>query len=204
MTKTLRNKTLTITTITVLATFLMIFAIVDDAQANGTEEFECEEVVGSFFPPPATPPFVFSSASGECSELGEVSIASITTLVGPAFAPNCINLTTPIGLDSFAISEDGHVTFSMLLEQCFLDSTMTALPGPPTSFCSGPAATTAFFSTVTSSYMITGGLIDGKVVTGGTGTSTSTVDHCDPSAPFGNSFVSTLTGTIIISDDDDD
>jgi len=191
------KKIIAITTITVLVTTLILTAIVNDAEAvPNTKQFKCNNVVGSFFPPPLTAGLLFSSGVGQCSTMGSASLASITTFVGapgPSGA-NCILLATPAGLDSYAISKNSHVTFSMALEQCFFDA-LGAPASPAGPFCTAAGTDN---SVVTGAFTVTGGLVNGKVVTGGAGTITSTVDHCDPSAPFGNSFVSKLTGTFTV------
>ena len=202
----MNKKILTITTIAVLVTSLMTIAMVNDAQAlvPDTADFKCDKVFGSFFPPVAGT--VFSSAWGDCSLLGQASLTSITTVTGAGSVPAfCLALATPAGLEGFAINEKGNIRLSLILDQCFTD----AFGGPASpfgAFCAKvagvPVVGAPAFSTVTGFYTIpippaASGLVDGKPVVGGVGTVTSTVDHCDPSAPFGNSFVSTFTGTIV-------
>ena len=65
------------------------------AQANGTDtkELKCEDIIGSFVAPVA---LIFSSGVGDCSELGDVSFASVSSIAGPGSAANCIALTSPV------------------------------------------------------------------------------------------------------------
>jgi len=149
-------------------------------------------------------PLIFSSSEGKCKFTGHTAFASITTITGPGTSPNCITLVTPV--DSYGIGKKGnYFTFTMTLEQCFFEADgITITPSLPTGtdFCDTSVSTDAFFSTVTGTYTITGGELHDKkhgttLVTGGSGEITSSVDHCAMStAPYGNSVVTTMTGTI--------
>ena len=200
------KKILTITSITVLATFIMTMAMVNVAQAGlpltlDTADFKCDKVFGSFYPPPATGPLLFSSAWGDCSLLGQAGLTSVTGFAaGPVSEDNCILLETPAGLDGFAINEKGNIRFSLAVEQCFFDSDGAALAGLPPGFCG--SATHAFTSTVTGTYLMTGGrILMRSVIPGGMGAVSSAVDHCNGNiAPFANSVKTTLTGDIILGE----
>ena len=202
------KKILTITTMSVLMTSLILISMADVVQADtDTKELKCEEIIGSFFPPGAT---VFSSGVGDCSELGEVSFASVSSVSGPGSAANCIALTSPV--DSFLISEKGFITTATTgpnagpaVDQCFYTDAALSIPASPIgAFCAG-GPTDPAFSTIAGTFSVTGGLIDGKTVTGGSGSISGVVDHCAMSgAPFGNSSVASIMGTIDLSDDDDD
>ena len=212
----MNKKIMTITTIAVLATSLMTIAMLDDAQAQlvpDTSDFKCDEVIGSFFSPPATAPLLFSSAWGDCTLVGQAGLTSILVMTGAGpSGTNCITLATPPNpasgpptLESFAINEKGYISFNLFVEQCFFTDAALTIPASPLgSFCAGGPADPAF-STVSGSpltvpasgYTITpGGNVDGKPVVGGSGSTFSVVNHCDPSAPFGNSGVSSFSGTI--------
>lgn len=201
MTKTIFGKKLLIlSTIAVAVTGLALVATLDDAEAigkTGTFQFKCTESEGSFFDPTVTTPLVFSSAGhSNCTGLGPTSAASITIGVGAGTPFNCIDLITPVGVDADGISKKGFITFSMALKQCFFDSTGAAV-GFATPFCGG-VVSNIHTSTVTGSYLMTGGVISGRPVMAGTGTVSSAVDHCTVGvAPFANSVKTTLTGTIV-------
>ena len=200
---------MTITAIAVLVTSLTLISMADVAQADtGTKELKCKEIISSFFPP--GPTTIFSSGVGDCSELGEVSSAGVFGVpVAMGSAANCVALTTPV--DSFLISEKGFITLAATgpiagpaWDQCFFTDAALSTPASPAgAFCAG-GLTDPAFSTVTGDFTVTGGLVDGKVVTGGSGTVSSVVNHCDfGAAPFANSAVTSLMGTIDLSDDDD-
>ena len=201
MTKTIFGKKLLIlSTIAVAVTGLALVATLDDAEAKGktgTFTFTCTESEGAFFDPVVTSPFLISTAGhSNCTGLGPTNAASVAVVTGLGPAPNCITLATAAGADAYGISKKGFITFSMALTQCFFDST-GAVGSIAASFCGAPATNT-FTSTVTGTYTMTGGVISGNPITGGSGTVSSAVDHCTVgSAPFANSVKTTLTGTII-------
>lgn len=95
------------------------------------------------------------------------------------------------------ISKSGdHVMLSApVLTQYFTDSTGAPVQAA-TPFCAGAGSITS--STVTGPIVVTGGLDNGLPITGGAGTFTSSVNHCDSFAPFGNSSVTDITGTFTV------
>ena len=196
MKKIFEKNLLVLSAIAVAVTGLSVVATLDDAEAKGKTgifQFKCTESEGSFFDPGATGGLFFSSAGhANCTGLGPTNGASVTTVT--TIGTNCINLATTV--DAYVLSKKGFITFSVILEQCFFDST-GAVGSVGAQFC-GVTATNTFTSTVTGTYTITGGVITGNPVTGGTGTVSSAVDHCTAGvAPFANSVKTTLTGTIV-------
>ena len=207
------KKILTITTMSVLVTSIMLISMADVAQANGTDtkELKCEEIIGSFFPPGA---LIFSSGVGDCSELGEVSFASVSSVAGAGSAANCVALTSPT--DNYLVSEKGFITIATTgplvlagpvpaADQCFYTDAALSIPASPLGLFCGAGATDPAFSTIAATFSVTGGIVDDKTVTGGSGTISGVVDHCAMSgAPFGNASVASIMGTIDLSDGDDD
>jgi len=193
MTKTIfGKKLLIIATITVLATSLMMIGTLNDAQAK-TNNLKCNNIVGSFTPPPATTPFLFTSSVGNCTSFGAVSLAGVFIVTGmPSF--DCVTLTSVV--DSYVIAKSGdNVLFSSVLTQCFTDAS-----GTPVSalapFCTTPADIAS--STITGSIVVTGSIDNGLPITAGARTLNALVNHCDPTAPFGNSSVGSITGTFTV------
>ena len=196
-----KNKLLIMATITVLATGLMLAVTLGDAEAKvpktGTFPLKCADNVGSFYNPVATGGLNIASGQTNCNALGSATVQSITVVVGPSvFAPNCIALATLPDADSYAISSSGFFTYaSANLEQCFFDK--DGLAATTFAFCGG-AAGDPVSSKVTGTYSITGGNINGNVVSGGAGTVNSSVNHCAiGTAPYGNSVKTTIVGTIV-------
>jgi len=215
MTKTIfGKKLLMLATITVLVTGLMMSASFDDAEAKkaktGTHDLKCKKSIGSFFDPAVstgTPigNLLISTSEGKCKFLKHTAFANITTVTAVDVGTGCVTLETPVGVDSYAIGKKGFFTFSMILEQCFFESdgvtpTLSALTE---DYCDTGVSTDVFTSTVTGTYLITGGELHDKkhgstAITGGSGTVTSSVDHCAMStAPYGNSVVTEMIGTIV-------
>ncbi len=208
---TFGKKLLLIATITVLVSGLTIATSMNDAEAKknpptGTHDLKCKESIGSFFSPDDTAGLLFSSAEGKCKFTGHTAFASITTITGVGTSTNCITLATPEDVDSYGIGKKGsYFTFSMELEQCFFEADgLTPTTAFTTDdFCDVTVSTDAFISTVTGTYEITGGQINDKKhgntsIISGSGIITSSVDHCAGStAPYGNSVVTEMTGTIV-------
>jgi len=198
--KQFKNKLLIIATITVLATGLMLAVTHNDAEAitpkTGTFALKCTDQVGSFFDPSLTGGTNFASGQTNCNALGLATVSSITTITGgPVYS--CITLTTPVGLDSYAISSSGFFTYkSTDLIQCFFDE-LGGLADLSKEFCAN-GQSAAHTSKVIGHYTITGGLVNGQKVSGGTGTVNSSVNHCAiGTAPYGNSVKTTIVGTIV-------
>ena len=207
MTKTIfGKKLLLIATITVLVTGLTLAATFNDAEAKkgppsgAGHDLKCKDNVGSFMPTAAG--LFISTGESKCKFLGHAAFTTITMVTGVVGAaePNCITLAgAGLGAyDGYGISKKGFFTFTVgALKQCFFDSSMVALastPGPGDFCATGLMATT---STVTGPFGITGGLIKGGTVVGGSGMLTSAVNHCAMgAAPGGDSAVTTMTGTI--------
>jgi len=81
------------------------------------------------------------------------------------------------------------------LIQCFVDENGAPADLSQTFCANGLSA--AHTSKVTGTYSITGGLVNGQKVSGGTGTVNSSVNHCAiGTAPYGNSVKTTIVGTI--------
>lgn len=221
---TFGKKLLLIATITVLVSGLTFATSLSDASADpkvpkepkekknhlptGTQDFKCKESIGSFFNPLVTSPLLISTSEGKCNKFfGHMASSTITTfdVDGIPSASNCVNLETLDGVDSYAIGKKGSwFTFSMKLEQCFFESdgltpTTAFLTG---AYCDTGVSTDVFTSTVTGTYDVTGGQHNDKhgntEITGGSGTITSSVDHCAMNnAPYGNSVVTEMTGTTV-------
>ena len=198
MTKTIfGKKLLMIATITVLVTGLTLAATLDDAEAKkaktGEHKLKCKSV-GSFFTPTAAG--VFSSSVGKCSAgLGQVTSAAIS-LVTPS-TPGCVTLTS--AGDDFSVGKNGFIMFTTTGEQCFNDASGAPLGAAWDGFfCAGTDS--AYTSEVIGTYAISGGLVKNSPVSGGSGDFVSLADHCaSGTAPYGNSFTTTLEGTIIFS-----
>jgi len=194
MNKIFGKKLLMIATISVIATSLMMIGTLNDAQAK-TNNLKCNNVVSSFTPPPATTPFLFTSGVGTCTSFGLVTTAGVLTVTAVGVPTmDCVTLTSHV--DSYILAKSGDfITFSSVLTQCFTDSF-----GAPVSwaapFCATP--TDIASSTVIGTIVVTGGIDNGLTITGGAGTITSTVNHCDPTAPFGNSSVGSISGTFTV------
>ena len=195
--KQFKNKLLIMATITVLATGLMLAVTLGDAEAKipktGIFPLKCVDSVGSFETSSGTN---FASGQSNCNALGSATVSSITTVIGAGSGSNCITLATPAGFDSYAISSSGFFTYASAdLEQCFFDK--DGLVATTSTFCGG-AAGDPVTSKVTGTYTITGGNINGNVVSGGAGTVNSSVNHCAiGTAPYGNSVKTTIVGTIV-------
>jgi len=202
------KKLLLIATITVLVTGLTLAATFDDAEAHDEEDtelnisdFECDESFGSFYDPTGTG-VVNTGSLADCTLIGEAGLASNLQVTAGA-DDGCVGLASID--DSFLVNEDGFITFSTSGTQCFFDETGTALTADPTGFCGPGGEGKAFTSILTGTYTMTGGLVDGERVIGGSGTVDSTADHCaGTSAPFGNSGTTTIEGTIETVDEEDD
>jgi hypothetical protein len=160
----------------------------DKKSKTGEHKLKCKSI-GSFFTPS---PDVFSSSEGKCSAgLSHVSTASVSS-AAPYTGTGCLTLTS-VG-DDFAIGKKGFVMLTSTGEQCFFDETGASTLPLPGTFCTvgGPHT-----STVTGTYTITGGLVKDTTVDSGSGTFVSEANHCDSKAPYGNSFTTKLTGSII-------
>lgn len=155
---------------------------------------------GTFITDISAFPIVTSTAtsSGTFTHLGS-STSSGTFFVdfstfGTLTSPNCI--TVLLSPSTTTAANGDIVTFDLggvFGTQCFFDSggapATTLVP-----FC-GPSAGDPHTSTVSVDYAITGG--DGRFAGAtGSGTVSSAVNHCDPSAPLGNSFTTITSGTI--------
>jgi len=194
-----------IATITVLVTGLTLAATFDDAEADGKEgvqELKCKSI-GSWFNPEFTGSIVISSSAGKCSaELGKVTSAALTEVMGPN-EKGCLTLSTlaePEGIIEFSVGKKGFITFTTTGEQCFFD--VNGAPTAPNSFCQEGGAHT---STVHGEYIILDGLVKDTPVIGGSGFFVSLADHCATgTAPYGNSFTTELEGTIVFSDDEEE
>jgi len=191
------KKLLTTTSIAVLATFIMTISMTNVAQANDpdTADFKCDKSYGSFYNPTVLG-VVNTGSWADCSVIGQAGLAS-NLQVAPGDDDGCVSLASID--DSFLVNEKGFITFETSGTQCFFDSEGDALSSDPTSFCGG--AGSAYTSELEGTYTMTGGLVDGKRVIGGSGDTASWADHCaGDSAPFGNSGTSTLEGDIITED----
>jgi len=189
MTKTIfGKKLLMIVTITVLVTGLTLTATLGNAvakESNG-HKLKCKSI-GSFFPP--SEGSVFSSSVGTCSAgLGEITSATVSTVSGSPDGCLILSSVTP----AFIMGKNGFISVTTTGQQCFFDETGT--PTTPSNWCQVGGAHT---STVTGTYVITGGLVHDNDVTGGNGNFVSMANHCDDNAPYRNSFTTELTGTII-------
>jgi len=201
--ESLIKKILTITTITVLATFIMTIAMVDNVQALVIDEskFKCKSF-GSFFDPTLTGDNIYTGSWADCSLIGEAGMASAVEVGGTIAVLGCagVELASPVGLDSFIINKKGFISFSVSADQCFFDE--AGDPVTAAGFCGPGGEGKAFTSVIMGEYLITDGLVDGKRVVGGEGSLISYVDHCaGDTAPYGNSGFSKLKGTIEIEDD---
>jgi hypothetical protein len=213
---TLGKKLLLIATITVLVSGITIATSMNDAVADpnhkdkkgkkpltGPHDLKCKKSIGSFFDPAvskgsATGDLLISSSEGKCKFTGHTAFSSITTVTGFDIGTGCVTLETPVDVDSYGIGKKGDFfTFTMTLEQCFFDEDgLPTLSALSELYCD--ASTDAFTSTVTGTYLITGGLVKNTIPSGGSGTVTSSVDHCaQGTAPYGNSVVTTMTGDIV-------
>ena len=191
------KKILTITTIAVLVTSIMTIAMINDAQADpklDTSDFKCDKGFGSFFDPDLTDDIIYTGSWVDCSVIGSSGMAVAVEITGVAEKCAGVTIASPDGLDSFVINEKGFISFTTSGDQCFFDengNTPTAA-----GFCVTGAVHT---SILTGTYTITGGLIDGKPVVGGSGDTSSIVDHCAmDTAPYGNSGSTSFTGTIVL------
>ena len=181
------KKILTITSIAVLATFMMTMAMTNVAQAGNdvdVDDFECDSF-GFFFTPTALGE-VSTGSWADCTLIGSSGLTSFLQVTDADPMDVCVELASIE--DSFLVNEDGFITFSTSGSQCFLDENGAA----PTAagFCGPGGEGKAFTSTLTGTYTMTGGLVDDERVTGGSGTVDSTADHCT------NSGTTTIKGTI--------
>ena len=185
------KKLLMIATITVLVTGLTLASTLDEAQAK-TNNLKCNNMIGSFFDPTVTG-LLISSSIGNCTSFGGVTLAGVYVFAGPGITPDCILLTSVV--ETYVLAKSGdHVTLNApVLTQCFTDSFDDPVDAGP-NFCGTPTEIAS--STITGAIVVTGGLDNGLPITGGTGTFSSTVNHCaNGAAPFGNSSVTDVTGT---------
>jgi len=227
------TKILTITSIAVLATFIMTMAMVNDAQAHNPvldpeefdediADFKCDENFGSFYDPfiVTTNPNDVTAAFGvvvagswaDCSVIGQAGLTSFLLVTDDDPDDGCVQLASPPESDSFLVNEKGFISFSTAGEQCFFDSEGDPLDEDPgeDDFCGG--AGTAHTSELVGEYTMTDGLVDGKRVVGGSGATHSTANHCDKTDtdptrdlnPFANSGTSSFHGDIHTIDEDDD
>jgi len=189
----MNKKILTITTIAVLVSSIMTIAMINDAQADSevdVADFKCDKSFGSFYTPTALGQ-VNTGSWADCSVIGQAGLASHLQIV-PGADDGCVGIVS--ATDSFLVNEKGFITFSTTGTQCFFDDSGDALTADPVGFCGVGEAST---STLTGTYTMTDGLVDGKRVVGGTGTIASSADHCaGNSAPLGNSGVTSLQGDI--------
>ena len=214
------NNILRLATITVVASFLMLAVVAEKTQAQplgaGVVKLICRST-GTFITGAEADPLAaltsVNSAVGQCSGvLGTVSSFGVIVTTGLGTADHCVAIASATAAGatkpspSIIFNNQGDsILFSIVGEQCFFKengdsvSLATLLAG---DFCGvGEPA----FSTITATFSVTGGDIDGKTVTGGSGTISGVVDHCAMSgAPFGNASVASIMGTIDLSDDDDD
>ena len=201
------KKILTMTSIAVLATFIMTIAMTNVAQADDhikTEDFKCDKSFGSFFnAAPGDPNFTGSWA--DCTGIGQAGLASALVSDGTIDGDGCLTLVSVH--DSFLVNEKGFITFDTSGTQCFnnVDGDPLTVGGTwDGTFCgsSGSPSTSAYTSELEGTYTITGGLVDGKRYVGGEGTTSSFAEHCAmDSAPFGNSGTTTLEGTAELFDE---
>ena len=193
----------------VLATFIMTISMTNVAQAGDDSDvdvadFKCDKSFGSFYTPTALGQ-VNTGSWADCSVIGQAGLASHLQIV-PGDDDGCVGIVS--ASDNFLVNEKGFITFSSTGTQCFFGSDGEALTSDPGDgdFCeSGLGATT---SELTGTYEMTGGLVDGKRVVGGSGSISSSANHCaGDTAPFGNSGTTTIfDGDIetVVEDDDDD
>jgi hypothetical protein len=202
MTKTIfGKKLLLIATITVLVTGLTLSATFNDAEAKEpkepkTRDLKCKDNVGSFVSLTTAGPFI-STGQAKCKSLGNAAFTTVTEFSAVASA-TCIELegAALADPDGYGISKKGFFTFDVdTLTQCFLAKDGITPVDVGTPFCAGDPDN-IWFSTVTGSFTITGGLIKGNIPTGD-GMLSSAVDHCaGGTAPNGDSAITTLTGSI--------
>ena len=201
------KKILTISTIAVLATFIMTISMTNVAQADDpekkTDEFKCDKGFGSFFNPTLTSGVVYSGAWVDCSVIGSSGLASALEGAGLGSEDHCLALASPAGLDSFISNEKGFISFTVTAEQCFFDDDGDELASAA-GFCEDEGPNT---STLTGTYRMTGGIVDGKRVIDsddGVGVFTASVDHCaGDSANEGNFGTFAFFGDIVTQDTHD-
>ena len=172
----------------------------DDLPETKTDEFKCDKGFGSFFDPDLTDDNIYSGAWVDCSMIGSAGMASALEVTGAIGTAECVGVTlaSPDGLDSFISNEKGFISFSASVDQCFFDDDGDVLASVA-GFCEDEGPNT---STLTGTYTLTGGIVDDKRVTGGTGSFTSFVDHCaGASANAGNFGTFSFLGTVESFDD---
>ena len=162
---------------------------------TGERKLKCSSSIGSWFTP-TLEGVVTSASEGKCSAgLGKVisaSIAKTTSLPDPV--TGCITLDSDPDNTSFSMGKKGFIMYTTTGTQCFADE--NGNPVPPGLWCESGGAHT---STLHGEYKILDGLVKNKPVSGGSGDFVSMANHCDDKAPYGNSFTTKLTGTIIFS-----
>ncbi len=192
-------KILSMTAMAVLVIALTTLAMAGDPEK--TDDWKCEEGVGSFFNPNDTMVGVFSSAYAKCSIGGGTTIATVLQPTGAVDGPDgdCLGLET-VSFDGFMVNEKGSITFDTSGMQCFFNKNVGPIDWSATlGFC-GENDVDAHTSVLTGDWVSNGGVIDGLSVVGGGGEVSSTANHCDDDAPFGNSGTTELTGEIVRDD----
>ena len=196
-------KILSMIAMAVLAIALTTPAMAGDPEK--TDDWKCEEGVGSFFNPERTMAdgvdSVFSSAYAKCSIGGGTTIATVLQVVGTEMVNGqlCLKLETS-AFPGFMVNEKGSITFDTRGTQCFrnrngapIDASMTL------GFC-GDNDDDAYTSGLRGEWLARSGVIDGLRVVGGGGDVRSTANHCAGGFPFRNSGRVELTGEIVRDD----
>jgi len=147
---------------------------------------------GTFFPPTVgvTTADVLSTAVGSCKKLGKSAFTGILTADLAPDVNGCVAIVS--NGPSIAVNKKGDsISYTLSGTQCLKDSTGQV---PTTAgFCGVPTDT--FASVISAIITITGGT-GKKAGATGSGTISGAVDHCDSSAPFGNSFHAEIAALI--------
>lgn len=147
---------------------------------------------GTFFPPTieGATADVLNSALGSCKNLGRATFTGVLTAGTTPDVNGCVTVVSSGPSIAFDRKGDSF-TYTVSGTECYKDANGQI---PTTAgFCG--ASTDTFTSTILATITVSDGT-GKKAGTTGSGTLAGTVNHCDSTAPFGNSFRATMNGAL--------
>ena len=173
------------------ATTMTVLLLAVTAASADAKALKCK-LDGTFFPPTfeVLTADVLTSALGSCSGLGKSAHAGVLTTGTTPDVNGCVSVSSTEPMVAFNKKGDS-ISYTVTGTQCFEDASGAT---PTTAGFCGPSTDT-YSSTLNATITITGGT-GKKAGASGTGALSGVVDHCDASAPFGNSFHAAILGSV--------
>lgn len=172
------------------ATMAALTLVMTAATADAAS-FKCK-LDGTFFPPTndVASSDVLTTAIGSCMRMGKTVHTGVLTTGNVPDLGGCVAVST--NQTMVAVNKKGDsVYYTVSGTQCFKDANGQV---PTTAgFCGPPTDTRS--STLVATITITGGT-GKRAGASGSAAMTGLIDHCDASAPFGNSFAARIQGSI--------